>query len=124
MFTLPRSAVRRTLLLAAMLSTPLLAEAARLDPALSSRLPALGASDSLEVIVSFEGDGAPAPGQVAALRALGLGGITLQSLPIAGVLANKAQIDALLAREDVRSVWFNAPLEHENKEATALTGVD
>jgi serine protease AprX len=124
MFALPRNAARRTLLLAAMLSSPLLAEAARLDPALSSRLPALGAAGSLEVIVSFEGDGAPAPAQVAALRALGLGGVTLQSLPIAGVRANRAQIDALLARDDVRSVWFNAPLEHENKEATALTGVD
>jgi serine protease AprX len=118
------SVVRRTLLLAAMLASPLLAEAARLDPALAERLAAAAPTQPVEVIVSFEGSGAPSANQLAALRQLGLGGVTLRSLPIAGVLANRSQVDALLARDDVRSVYFNAPLEYDNKEATALTGVD
>ena len=100
------------------------AAAARLDPVLESRLSAAGANTPLEVIVSFEGDGPPAPDDLALLQSLGLRGITLHSLPIAGVLATRAQVDALLADDDVRSVWFNAPLAYENEQATALTSVD
>jgi|CXWL01.1.fsa_nt_gi subtilisin family serine protease len=98
-------------------------DAARLDPALSSRLGSLGAG-RLEVIVSFPGNGAPTLAQRTLLATLGLKGVTLSGLPIAGVLANAQQIRALEARSDVRSVWYNAPLQYDNYEATALTGVD
>lgn len=97
--------------------------AAELDPALASRLPALG-TQSLEVIVSFPGNGALSSAQKGVLQSLGLKGVTLNALPIAGVLATADQIRALEARQDVRSVWYNAPLQYDNFEATALTGVD
>ncbi len=98
-------------------------EAAELDPALASRLPGLG-TQSLEVIVSFPGNGALSNAQKGVLQSLGLKGVTLNALPIAGVLATAEQIRALEARDDVRSVWYNAPLQYDNYEATALTGVD
>ncbi|GAA4853128.1 S8 family serine peptidase [Luteimonas vadosa] len=100
------------------------AMAARLDPALAQKLPALAPTQGVEVIVSFEGKGPPTAAQLQALQALGLDGIRMQSLPIVGTVATPAQIQALLQRSDVRSVWFNAPLQYENREATALTGVD
>jgi serine protease AprX len=122
----PRSRFRRrsSLLAAAILATPLLAEAGRLDPLLEQLLPITAATEPLEVIVSFEGDQPLSNAQQQRLAALGLTGITLRSLPIAGVRATPAQINALLALDDVRSVFLNAPLDYENREATALTGVD
>lgn len=113
-----------SLLAAAMLTTPWLAEARRLDPMLERLLPTVAADQPLEVIVSFEGDDPIDADQHGRLAALGLTGVTLRSLPIAGALATPTQIDALLAMDDVRSVWLNAPLDYENREATALTGVD
>ena len=100
------------------------AAAARLDAALAERLQATAANTPLEVIVTFDGEGAPDAGDLALLQSLGLRGITLRSLPIAGVLATPAQVDALLANDEVRSVWFNAPLAYENDQATQLTSVD
>jgi subtilisin family serine protease len=101
-----------------------LADAATLGPYLSEMLPGLGPNEPVEVIVTFPGDDAPTPEQVAILQSLGLKGVTLRSLPMAGVVANRAQIEALAARDDVRSVYWNAPLAWENEVETALTGVD
>jgi subtilisin family serine protease len=120
---------RRTLLRTALAGAVALAFAdtalaARLDPALAQQLPVLAPTQGVEVIVSFEGKGPPSAAQVQALQALGLNGVRMQSLPIVGTVATPAQIQALLQRDDVRSVWYNAPLQYENKEATALTGVD
>lgn len=120
----PRFRLRSGLLAAAILATPFMAEARRLDPLLEQMLPTTAADAPLEVIVSFEGDQPLSSAQQQRLAALGLKGVTLQSLPIAGVLATPAQIDALLAMDDVRSVFLNAPLDYDNREATALTGVD
>jgi len=113
-----------SLLAAAILSTPLLAEARRLDRQLESVLPAVKAGETVEVIVSFRGKGPVTATQLQALSLLGLKGVSMRALPIAGVRATPAQIQALLARSDVRSVWLNAPLDFENREATQLTGVD
>lgn len=120
---------RRTLLRTALAGAMLIAFAdtalaARLDPVLADKLPTLAPGQGVEVIVSFEGEGPPSAAQLRALQTLGLSGIRLQALPIIGTVATPAQIQALLARDDVRSVWFNAPLQYENREATALTGVD
>ena len=117
-------ALRAGLLAAAMLATPMLAEARRLDPLLEAMLPGVAAGDTLEVIVSFHGDGPISSAHRAQLVALGLTGLSMRSLPIVGTVATPAQVQALLAMDEVRSVWLNAPLELENREATQLTGVD
>ncbi|HZH42870.1 MAG TPA: S8 family serine peptidase [Lysobacter sp.] len=121
---LSRSLVHASVLATAILATPFLAEARRLDQRLESMLPTLSASQPVEVIVTFHGKGPLSAEQRQRLAALGLSGRTMDSLPIAGVLATPSQIQSLLAMKDVRSVWFNAPLQYENREATALTGVD
>ncbi len=112
------------LLAAAIFATPMFAEARRLDTALEALLPVTAAHEELQVIVSFEGSGPPTVEQRQRLAALGLEGVTMQSLPIAGARATPAQVQALLAMQDVRSVFLNSPLSYENREATALTGVD
>jgi serine protease AprX len=124
MYQRHRFRLRFGVLAAAVLCSPLIAEARVLDPALQQMLPTASASLPLQVIVSFDGDQPPSAAQRQRLEALGVSGIVMNALPMAGVLATPAQIDALLAMPDVRSVWFNAPLEYENREATALTGVD
>ncbi|MEA3589129.1 S8 family serine peptidase [Pseudidiomarina sp. 1APP75-27a] len=75
------------------------------------------------VIVTFEQSEAPSASQVAFLEQLGLNGVVLKELPMAGVLATRAQIETIYQREDVRSVWHNDPLSLENGDATAITGV-
>ncbi|GAB2515804.1 S8 family serine peptidase [Lysobacter humi (ex Lee et al. 2017)] len=124
MSMLRRSRIRASLLAAAIIATPFIAEARRLDRQLEAVLPTLAATDSLEVIVTFNGTSPVTDAQRAKLAALGLKGVTMRSLPIAGVVATPAQIRSLLAMPEVRSVWLNAPLQLENREATALTGVD
>jgi serine protease AprX len=119
-----RTTFHASLLAAAILATPLLAEARRLDRNLELLLPSLAAGETVEVIVSFNGDGPLSAEQQQRLAALGLKGVTLRSLPIAGVVATPAQVQQLLDMGDVRSVWLNDVLDYENREATALTGVD
>jgi serine protease AprX len=116
--------LRLGLLAAAVLCSPLVAEARTLDPMLEQMLPAASATQPLQVVVTFDGNQPLTDSQRQRLSALGVAGVTLRSLPMAGVLATPAQINALVAMPDVRSVWFNAPLEYDNREATALTGVD
>ena len=116
--------LRASLLAVAILTTPFFAEARRLDADLEAMLPLLAPGETVEVIVSFDQDGAPTDAQRQRLAALGLAGVTMRSLPIAGALATPAQVQSLLAMDDVRSVWLNAPLDLENREATRLTGVD
>ncbi|MBH0229205.1 S8 family serine peptidase [Halobacillus yeomjeoni] len=82
-------------------------------------------SDHYEVIVTFKGDGAPTTEQAEVLETVGVDtGLTLESLPMAGVLASKEQIEALSSNEEVRSIYLNEKLEYFNSDATALTGVD
>lgn len=93
------------------------------DPRLRAVL--ANATGPVEVVVTFRGTGAPSLNDVALLRAAGITqGLTFQSLPIAGVLATGAQVDALAARPEVRSLFFNRPLSYDNADATKYTGVD
>lgn len=79
----------------------------------------------LEVVVAFQGAGAPSAAQVRLLNDLGITqGVTMHSLPIAGVLATPAQISALLQQPDVASVALNEPVTFFNDDDTKLTGVD
>lgn len=115
---------KASLLATAILVSPLVSEARQLDPMLENLLPATAAGETLEVIISFDGDQPITADQRQRLQALGLTGVSMRSLPITGALATPAQINALLAMDDVRSVWLNHPLDYENREATAIAGVD
>ncbi|WP_062543556.1 S8/S53 family peptidase [Rufibacter tibetensis] len=79
----------------------------------------------VEVVVTFKGQSAPTLLDVASLTRVGIAqGLTLRALPIAGVIATAAQVDALAKDERVLSLYLNESLSHENDGATALTGVD
>jgi len=96
---------------------------ASVDPVLRSVL--ASASGPVEAIVTFQGNAAPTASDLALLQQAGVTtGVTFRSLPIAGVLITAAQVDALAARPEVRSIYFNQALTYDNAEATALTGVD
>ena len=83
------------------------------------------ALDPVEAVVTFEGEGAPSAADVAVLQAAGITtGFTFRALPIAGVLATAAQLDALEASPRVASVTLNKQLTYDNATSTNLTGVD
>jgi serine protease AprX len=82
-------------------------------------------SGLLNVIVTFKGDDAPTNKNVNLLKTLGIDtGITMQSLPIAGVLATAEQVKALQESDQVRSLYLNRKVEFYNADATELTGVN
>lgn len=92
------------------------------DPLVSK---ALDTASSLQVIVTFKGDSAPTSTQLSVLKTLGIEtGISMKSLPIAGVIATKAQIEKLAANPEVQSIYMNRKLSYFNADATAITGVD
>ncbi|SFQ60467.1 S8/S53 family peptidase [Hymenobacter arizonensis] len=94
---------------------------ATVDPALRA---AFATSPTAQVIVTFKGTGAPRLTQVGLLRQLGiLRGITMQALPVAGVVATAAQVDALARNPEVRSLYINKKLDYYNFDDTNLTGV-
>jgi serine protease AprX len=81
--------------------------------------------NSLEVIVTFHGTGAPKLEQLALLKGVGISNaVTLKSLPMAGIKANPDQIQQLAKSSQVRSLFLNEKLSYFNADATALTGVD
>ena len=93
-----------------------------IDPLLEK---AFQLESALQVIVSFKGDGAPSTNQLNLLEEIGIDtGISMQSLPITGVIATKAQIDLLAKNSEVRSIYLNSELEYFNEESTDITGVD
>ncbi len=109
------------LLCASLSSLPL--QAAKLGPGLQAQLAALGPVQTAEIIVTFQGD-AVSPAHLQLVRSLGISrGVYFQSLPIMGVLATRAQAEALAGRAEVRSLWPNSRLQYDNYEATSLTGV-
>ncbi|HEU5141105.1 MAG TPA: S8 family serine peptidase [Bacillales bacterium] len=83
------------------------------------------ATDPLEVIVTFEGKGAPTEENIDLLKEVGISiGITMKALPIAGVLATPQEIQELAGNSEVRSLYLNRKLKYYNDKATKLTGVD
>jgi len=93
-----------------------------IDPMLEK---AWGTVGSLQVIVTFKGDGAPKEDQLNLLKQLGIEtGISLKSLPMTGVIATKSQIQKLAQNNEVQSVYLNQKLEYFNADSTEITGVD
>ncbi|MBD3654251.1 S8 family serine peptidase [Kangiella sp.] len=96
-----------------------------IGPQLSDLLSDATEQEVFEVIVTFEGNEPASLSQLQALESLGVNsGVSFNRLPMVGITATKQQIDAIYARDDVRSVWYNAPLTLENDGSTELTGVD
>jgi serine protease AprX len=94
---------------------------ATVDPALRA---ALATSPTAQVIVTFKGNSAPGLTQVGLLQRLGITqGITMRALPVAGVVATAAQVDALAQNPEVRSLYINKKLDYYNFDDTHLTGV-
>ena len=110
-------------LLAGTVSSAALAQAT-IGPDLQDTLATLGGAESVQVVVTFDGSDPLDAGDVAALEGVGVSGLTMQALPMAGVIATKAQVAEIAALPDVRSVYLNAPMTYFNEEARALTGVD
>ena len=115
---------RALLLTLAVVALATAADAQQLGRSLQNALSVAAPADLLEVIVTFEGEGPLTVQQRAALSGLGLGGVLMNNLPIAGVVATPAQINQIVGLPGVRSVWHNDALQYENDGPTALTGVD
>ncbi|MBC6697675.1 S8/S53 family peptidase [Hymenobacter sp. BT190] len=94
---------------------------ATVDPALRA---ALASSPTAQVIVTFKGSSAPGLTQLGLLQRLGITqGVTMRALPVAGVVATAAQVNALAQNPEVRSLYINKKLDYYNFEDTHLTGV-
>jgi serine protease AprX len=116
-------AVRISALAAGLLCSGVALADAHLDPQLVSRLAAAAPTDELQVVVSYKQSVPVSASQVAALRALGIDkGVTMRTLPIAGAVATRAEIQALAQRDDVASIYWNAPLRYFNKEQREISG--
>ena len=97
------TAALAVLLWALTLASPA-SSAAVLGDSLQQTLESAAPGDTLEVVVSFEGDGPVTAAQLAALDATGVTGFHFRRLPVAGVLATPAQIDAIARLEGLRSL--------------------
>lgn len=81
--------------------------------------------EPVQAIVTFQGSEAPTESNIQLLKQAGISsGLTLQSLPMAGVLVTSDQVNTLAASPEVRSIYLNEKLELYNYDSTALTGVD
>jgi serine protease AprX len=96
---------------------------AHLDPQLVSRLATALPANELQVVVSYRQSTPVSAAQLSALQALGIDkGVKMRTLPIAGVVATRAEIQALAQRDDVASIYWNAPLRYFNQEARQQSG--
>ncbi|RJQ58462.1 MAG: T9SS C-terminal target domain-containing protein [Stygiobacter sp.] len=109
-------------ILTSVITGNLLAQAV-IDQKLSNAL--AGTTDPVEVVVTFKGD---RPLNVIHSTILANAGITrgflFRTLPIAGVLATSANIQALANNPQVRSLYLNEQLTYDNYNSRQLTGVD
>jgi serine protease AprX len=123
----PRSATRRTFrvcaIAAGLLASGVALADAQLDPRLVERMNAAAAVDELPVVVTYAQSAPVSAAQVEALKSIGIEkGVTMRTLPIAGALATPAEIRALAQRDDVASIYWNAPLRFFNKEQREISG--
>ncbi len=118
-----RNLFRVSAISAGMLASGMALADAHLDPQLVAKMASATATENLAVVVSYKQSTPVSAAQVNALKALGIErGITMRTLPIAGALATPSEIRALAKRDDVASIFFNAPLRYMNKEARELSG--
>ncbi len=76
-----------------------------------------------EVIVTFQGYDAPTSNQIDIVKRLGiLNGITMRALPIMGIMATKAQVEALAQHPQVRGLEANLELQYHNGNGSNIIG--
>jgi serine protease AprX len=81
------------------------------------------ALEPVEVIVTFK-EGVH-ENRADILKKAGIhAGFSFESLPMAGVLATKSQVEKLAESSEVVSIYLNRDLVYENEDATSITGVD
>ena len=79
--------------------------------------------EELTVVVSYNHAGPVTAAELATLKSLGITrGITMRSLPIAGVMATPAEIKALASQPNVVSIFPNRPLKYSNLESRKISG--
>jgi serine protease AprX len=114
---------RLSVLAAGMLASGLALAEAQIDPELARLMAAAAPTHELHVVVSFEQSGPVTSEQVSALQGLGIErGVHMRSLPIVGALATPEEIRALARRNDVVSIFWNAPLQHFNRGPRQISG--
>ncbi len=118
-----RSTIRISALAAGLLASGIALADAQLDPQLVSKMTSASPAENLQVVITYKQSGPVSAAQIAALKSLGIDkGVTMRTLPIAGALATPAEIQALAQRDDVASIWSNAPLRYMNKEQREISG--
>jgi serine protease AprX len=92
---------------------------------LAQVLPTMSGEETIMAVVTFEQMNAVSVSQIRAMKALGISkGVQFSAVPVMGLVANVAQIEAIAARDDVRSVWLNRKLDYFNASSRQITGVD
>lgn len=86
---------------------------------------ALKNAATVEVIVTFDGEGPLNADQLNLIETVGVTtGVAMKSLPMAGVIAGQEAITKLADLPGVQSIYLNKKLKYFNSDATAITGVD
>ncbi|AGH43354.1 S8 family peptidase [Paraglaciecola psychrophila] len=106
------------------LPSQVLAQAA-IGEQLAQVLPTMSGEETIMAVVTFEQMSPVSVSQIRSLKALGIvKGVQFSAVPVMGLVANVAQIEAIAARDDVRSVWLNRKLDYFNASSRQITGVD
>ena len=117
-------AVRGAIVATMLAGGSLPAMAAQLDAQLAQRLAAALPTDKLEVVVTYGHAGPARPTELAVLATLGITqGVRMRALPVVGAKATPAQVRALAARGDVKSVYLNRQLRYFNLESRQISSV-
>ncbi|WP_417897074.1 S8 family serine peptidase [Bacillus haimaensis] len=83
------------------------------------------ATSTAQVIVTFKGEEKASSEQLGLLEEVGItSAVTMNSLPIVGIVATKRQIEELEASPEVLSIYLNEELSYYNAESTDVTGVN
>lgn len=83
------------------------------------------ATSTAQVIVTFKGEEKASESQLGLLEEVGItSAVTMNSLPIVGIVATKQQIEELEASPEVFSIYLNEELSYYNAESTDVTGVN
>ncbi len=104
------------------LSGMALAEA-QISADLAKKLGTALPTDELAIVVSYNQSGPISAAELNTLKTLGITkGITMRTLPVAGVLATPSEIRALASQPNVVSIYPNRTLKYFNAEARQISG--
>ncbi|MDD5503009.1 MAG: S8 family serine peptidase [Candidatus Thermoplasmatota archaeon] len=92
-----------------------------LDPQLKEKMDGADLNLKLEIIVTYNGDAKQ--NGMARFDALGLPHVDLKILPMTGAIAPVYLINEILGWREVRSVYWNAPIQFSLKDSVKSAGV-